>query len=170
LAALSRNNIEKPFICGAMSQKWVDSVTRAHLDMGFHGVVAEAACTTRDWHFPSERIEASVVHAAFLAALSAPSAQVVPTESILLKGPEYRVATVRFGVARAGSCPLQGQRRGTDGRGTCHLRGGYRVFRNLPGAGLGMVTGAGNAIAAARVSDGPKRRLRPVAPHPLSSR
>ena len=85
LAELNRTNVENLIICGAMSHMCIDSTARAAFDLGFTCVVAEDACTTRELTFNGRRVAASEVHAAFMAALSAPFAKVVKTEA-LIKG------------------------------------------------------------------------------------
>jgi len=70
-------------ICGAMSHMCVDATTRAAFDYGFNCVVAENACATRDLVFKGKTINASDVHASFMAALSVPYAQVIATNQVL---------------------------------------------------------------------------------------
>jgi nicotinamidase-related amidase len=83
LNVLKNDTIENLVICGAMSHMCIDATTRAAFDFGFHCVVAEDACATRDLIFNGKRIEAPDVHAAFMAALSIPYAKVVSAESII---------------------------------------------------------------------------------------
>lgn len=70
-------------ICGAMSHMCIDATTRAAFDYGFNCFVVEDACTTRDLEFRGRIIEASDVHASFMAALSIPYAQVLTTKEAL---------------------------------------------------------------------------------------
>jgi nicotinamidase-related amidase len=80
---LAKEQISELVICGAMSHMCIDATTRAAFDLGFDCIVAEDACATRDLHFQGRTIGASDVHAAFMAALSAPYARVVSTRDIL---------------------------------------------------------------------------------------
>jgi len=77
---------EKPdhlVICGAMSHMCIDATTRAAFDLGFNCIVAEDACATTDLMFKGRTIKASDVHASFMAALSAPYANVISTKEII---------------------------------------------------------------------------------------
>jgi nicotinamidase-related amidase len=85
LELLTRRNIGELVICGAMSHMCIDATTRAAFDFGFGCIVAEDACATRDLQFRGTMIKAHEVHASFMAALSAPYAQVISTEEILEK-------------------------------------------------------------------------------------
>lgn len=66
-------------ICGAMSHMCIDATTRAAFDLGFNCTVTEDACTTKDLTFNGKTIKASDVHASFMAALSAPYANILTT-------------------------------------------------------------------------------------------
>jgi nicotinamidase-related amidase len=70
-------------ICGAMSHMCIDATTRAAFDAGFNCTVAEDACATKDLIFKGTTIKASQVHASFMAALSAPYAQVRSTTEVI---------------------------------------------------------------------------------------
>ncbi|MFC1505336.1 cysteine hydrolase family protein [Thermodesulfobacteriota bacterium] len=70
-------NIEAVVICGAMSHMCIDTTVRAAFDLGFHCLVVADACATLSLKFGGITIEATQVHAAFMAALSAPFAQIV---------------------------------------------------------------------------------------------
>ncbi len=70
-------------ICGAMSHMCIDATTRAAFDLGFTCRVAEDACATRDLEFRGRTIAARDVHAAFMAALSVPYAQIIRTKEII---------------------------------------------------------------------------------------
>jgi nicotinamidase-related amidase len=70
-------------ICGAMSHMCIDATTRAAFDFGFHCVVVKDACATRDLQFEGETIGAAQVHAAFMAALAVPYAQIAFTQELL---------------------------------------------------------------------------------------
>lgn len=80
---LNHEKIDKLVICGAMSQMCIDATTRAAFDLGFSCTVAEDACATRDLVFKGRTIPAADVHAAFMAALSVPYANVMSTQEII---------------------------------------------------------------------------------------
>jgi len=77
LSILKKSGVESVVICGAMSHMCVDATTRAAFDFGFRCTVIEDACATRNLVFKGMTIEAGIVHAAFMAALSFPYAKVV---------------------------------------------------------------------------------------------
>ena len=83
LAILQKNELDTLTICGAMSHMCIDATTRAAFDLGFTCLVAEDGCATRDLLFQDKPIKADKVHASFMAALSAPYAEVISTQSIL---------------------------------------------------------------------------------------
>ena len=85
LEILNKENITDLVFCGAMSHMCIDATVRAGFDLGFNCVVAEDACATRDLCFNDTTIKASMVHAAFIAALSGTYATVLSTEQILKK-------------------------------------------------------------------------------------
>ena len=80
---LEQKTIARLVICGAMSHMCIDATTRAAFDLGFECTVAEDACATRDLSFGGRTVSAADVHAAFMAALSSPYANVVPTHRIV---------------------------------------------------------------------------------------
>jgi len=83
LEALRNARIDDLVICGAMSHMCIDATTRAAFDLGFNCFVAEDACATMDLFFNNKVIQASEVHAAFMAALSFPYAKVASTKDIV---------------------------------------------------------------------------------------
>ena len=83
LEVLNKDKISDLVFCGAMSHMCVDATVRAGFDLGFSCVVAEDACATRDLCFKDTTIQASAVHASFMAALSGTYATVLSTEQIL---------------------------------------------------------------------------------------
>jgi nicotinamidase-related amidase len=83
LEILRNAHIDDLVICGAMSHMCIDATTRAAFDLGFNCVVAEDACATMDLVFNNKIIQASEVHASFMAALSFPYAKVAPTRDIV---------------------------------------------------------------------------------------
>jgi nicotinamidase-related amidase len=83
LEILRNAHIDDLVICGAMSHMCIDATTRAAFDLGFNCIVAEDACATRDLSFNNKTIEASEVHASFMAALSSLYAKVVLTRDIV---------------------------------------------------------------------------------------
>ncbi len=74
--------VDELVICGAMSHMCIDATTRAAFDLGFTCSVASDACATRDLSFEERTIPAAEVHAAFMAALSAPYAKVAPAQAL----------------------------------------------------------------------------------------
>ena len=83
LEILKNEKINDLVICGAMSHMCIDATTRAAFDFGFNCLIVEDACATKDLFFKNKIIKASEVHASFMAALSAPYAQVVSTKEII---------------------------------------------------------------------------------------
>lgn len=77
LERLHGDSVERLVICGAMSHMCIDATTRAAFDHGFDCTVVSDACATRDLRFGDRVVAARDVHAAFMAALSAPCATVV---------------------------------------------------------------------------------------------
>lgn len=76
---LRAQNITELCIVGAMSHMCIDATTRAAFDAGFSCTVIQDACATRDLEFKGRTIKAADVHGSFMAALSAPYANVVDT-------------------------------------------------------------------------------------------
>jgi nicotinamidase-related amidase len=91
LELLKERDTDTVVVCGAMSHMCVDATVRAAFDYGFHCIVVEDACATRDLVFKGQTIQATDVHAAFMAALSVPYAQVVTARELLanLEEPEH---------------------------------------------------------------------------------
>jgi len=83
LQTLQQTGVRALLIVGAMSHMCIDATTRAAFDLGFECAVAQDACATRDLQFDGQTIEASRVHAAFMAALAAPYAKVAPAAALL---------------------------------------------------------------------------------------
>jgi nicotinamidase-related amidase len=83
LDILKKENMTELVFCGAMSHMCIDATVRAGFDLGFNCVVAEDACATRDLCFNDITIQASTVHASFMAALSGTYATVLSTEQVL---------------------------------------------------------------------------------------
>lgn len=67
-------------ICGAMSHMCIDATTRAAFDLGFACAVVEDACATRNLTFKDNVVPAGQVHAAFMAALAVPYADVLSAD------------------------------------------------------------------------------------------
>jgi nicotinamidase-related amidase len=74
--------IEVITICGAMSHMCIDSTVRAAFDLGFRCFVVSDACATKDMEFAGMNVDAPQVHAAFMAALSFPFAQIIEAEKV----------------------------------------------------------------------------------------
>ena len=83
LSILKRSGVEEVVFCGAMSHMCVDATTRAAFDFGFKCTLIDDACATRNLEYKGMRIEASKVHAAFMAALSFPYAKVVSAHEFI---------------------------------------------------------------------------------------
>ena len=83
LEILNQENITDLIFCGAMSHMCIDATVRAGFDLGFHCMIAEDACATRDLTFNDKTIQAAEVHASFMAALSGTYARVLSTEQVL---------------------------------------------------------------------------------------
>jgi nicotinamidase-related amidase len=83
LKYLRNSGVKAVVICGAMSHMCIDATTRAAFDFGFDCIVIEDACATRDLRYKGEIIEASKVHGAFMAALSARYAEVVSVDEYI---------------------------------------------------------------------------------------
>lgn len=83
---LNGAHIEAIVICGAMIHMCIDATTRAAFDLGFRCTVIEDACATRNLQYKGKNIEATNVHAAFMAALSLPYATVITAEEFLGTG------------------------------------------------------------------------------------
>ena len=75
--------VEQLVICGAMSHMCIDTTARAAFDLGYRCQLAADACATRDLEFAGRRVAAADVHAAFMAALASPFAQVMSTDELL---------------------------------------------------------------------------------------
>lgn len=69
-------------VCGAMTHMCVDTTVRAAFDLGFRCLVLQDACATRNLEFGGIAIESQQVHAAFMAALSSPFAQVIAANKL----------------------------------------------------------------------------------------
>ncbi len=80
---LRESGIRELVICGAMTHMCIDTTTRAAFDLGYKCSVVSDACATRDLEFNNQLVKAADVQAAFMAALSAPFAQVLPTNQFL---------------------------------------------------------------------------------------
>ena len=80
---LQRCGIDELVICGAMSHMCIDTTTRAAFDLGYSCRVVSDACATRNLEFDGRSIAATDVHAAFMAALSAPFAKIESTDAFL---------------------------------------------------------------------------------------
>jgi nicotinamidase-related amidase len=82
LELLKNWEIDRVVICGMMTHLCVDAAARAAYDLGFHVIVAEDACATRDLQYRDTTIPAEHVHKAFLAALKS-YGKVMKSEEIL---------------------------------------------------------------------------------------
>ncbi|WP_116315012.1 isochorismatase family protein, partial [Escherichia coli] len=62
LKQLQDLNIQHLIICGMMTHMCIDATVRAANDLGFHCIVIENACTTKDLAFQENIIPAQQVH------------------------------------------------------------------------------------------------------------
>jgi len=68
--------------CGMMTHMCVDTTVRAAFDLGYECGLAADACATRDLAFAGRSVQAADVQTAFLAALGAVFAKVVPAQEL----------------------------------------------------------------------------------------
>jgi nicotinamidase-related amidase len=80
---LQRLQPEELVICGAMSNMCIDATVRAAIDLGFNCRIIEDACAAASLEFQGQTIEASQVHAAFMAALADAGAKVESLADLL---------------------------------------------------------------------------------------
>ena len=80
---LRKLNLNELIICGAMSHMCIDTTTRAAFDLGFSCTVIADACATRDLVFDQQKIDATSVHLAYMAALNSTFAKVIGTHQFL---------------------------------------------------------------------------------------
>ena len=80
---LRASGTDELVICGAMSHMCIDTTTRAAFDLGFKCRLISDACATRDLKFGERTIPAADVHAAFMAALGTPFAEIDTTRAYL---------------------------------------------------------------------------------------
>ncbi len=85
LSAIKKAKVDEVVICGAMTHMCVDATARAAFDLGFRCTVIEDACATRNLEYKGIKVEASKVHAAFMAALSVPYAKVISADEFISK-------------------------------------------------------------------------------------
>ena len=83
LRHLEGQAIQQLVVVGMMTHMCIDATTRAASDHGYQCVVAHDACATRALQFGDQRVPASAVHGAFLAALEDAYAQVMTAEEVL---------------------------------------------------------------------------------------
>jgi nicotinamidase-related amidase len=83
LEQLHNLDVQRLAVCGMMTHMCLDAGVRAAVDAGFECWVAADACATKDLSFDNVLIPAAQVHAAFLAALAAAYAKVMPTSELL---------------------------------------------------------------------------------------
>lgn len=71
-------------VCGMMTHMCVDTSVRAAFDLGFAVRLAADACATRELSFAGRSVAAADVQTAYLAALGAVFAQVLPAAELAL--------------------------------------------------------------------------------------
>jgi len=82
LEMLKEWEIKRVVICGMMTHMCVDATARAAADLGYHVLLAEDACATRDLIYGDTTIPADLVHKSFLAALKS-YGRVMKSEEII---------------------------------------------------------------------------------------
>ena len=82
-AQLAARGAKRLVVCGMMTLMCVDATVRAAFDLGYAVTVAADACAARDLAFEGRTVAAADVQAAFLAALAAVYARVVPAEAVV---------------------------------------------------------------------------------------
>jgi nicotinamidase-related amidase len=80
---LHKNHVKDLVICGMMTQLAIDSTVRAARDYGFSCTVLSDACAAKELTFNHRTIQATEVHAAFLAALYPKFAKISSTQDYL---------------------------------------------------------------------------------------
>lgn len=70
LEMLKEWDVQRVVVTGMMTHMCVDATARAAVDFGFHVIVAEDACASRDLEYGGTTIPADLVHKSFLAALT----------------------------------------------------------------------------------------------------
>ncbi len=78
---LRDQGIARLALAGMMTHMCVDATARAAFDLGFSVSVVPDACATRDLRFDGRTVAAADVQAAFLAALAAVYADMVPADA-----------------------------------------------------------------------------------------
>ena len=81
---LQASNSKDLVICGAMSHMCIDTTTRAAADLGYSCTLISDACATRDLVFNDQKVKASDVQIAYMAALNSTFAQVISTDQFLV--------------------------------------------------------------------------------------
>ncbi|KHK02959.1 cysteine hydrolase family protein [Desulfovibrio sp. TomC] len=80
--AVAASGASRLVVAGMMTHMCVDATVRAGFDLGYAVTVLADACATRDLSFDGRQVPAADVQAAFLAALAAVYAAVVPTAAL----------------------------------------------------------------------------------------
>ncbi len=86
LEHLKQARVEEVVVCGAMSHMCIAATVRAAFDFGFSCIVVEDACAARDLRYKGKAVQADQVHSAFMAALSAPYANVITADAFCVAG------------------------------------------------------------------------------------
>ncbi|MDO9105749.1 MAG: cysteine hydrolase family protein [Methylovulum sp.] len=81
--SLQKAQVTELVVCGAMTHMCIDTTVRAAFDFGYSCKLISDACATRDLEFEGALINASEVHAAFMAALKGTFAKVLSTQYFL---------------------------------------------------------------------------------------
>jgi len=83
LGYLKEKEITDLIICGMMTHMCIDATTRAAKDFEYNCTLVGDACTTRNLEINGEKVKATDVHNAFLAALNSTYAAVTTTREYL---------------------------------------------------------------------------------------
>lgn len=79
---VAQSRASRLVVAGMMTHMCVDATVRAGFDLGYAVTVLADACATRELSFEGRTVAAADVQAAFLAALGAVYAAVVPTAAL----------------------------------------------------------------------------------------
>jgi len=80
---LREHGAEKIIVAGMMSHMCIDATIRAAADLGFSCILVHDACATRDLSFNDTLVPASMIHTAFISALSGLYARTCTTDEVI---------------------------------------------------------------------------------------
>lgn len=85
LEELTKAEVKRVVICGAMSHLCIDATTRAAADFGLNCILIHDGCATRDLEFGGRKVKAGDVHASFMSALGFAYARMMNVSEFLLE-------------------------------------------------------------------------------------